>query len=59
MEIIENNRKVGCHLMLIGNKTDLKEERQIEKEAGQSVAEDLRKDIQLKFNENIHGIYSI
>ena len=41
--------------MLIGNKTDLKEERQIEKEAGQSVAEDLRKDIQLKFNENIHG----
>lgn len=55
MEIIENNRKVGCHLMMIGNKIDLEDERQVERTAGQNVAEDLRQDIQLKFKENIHG----
>ena len=55
MEIIENNRKKGCHLMLIGNKLDMKDQRAIQRNVGQSMAEDIQNDIKVKFNEEIHG----
>ena len=55
MEIIENNRQKGCHLMLIGNKMDLKDQRLVERNMGQSMAEDIQNDIKLKFGEEIHG----
>ena len=55
MEIIENNRKKGCHLMLVGNKLDIKDQRQVERNLGQSMAEDIQNDIKVKFEEEVHG----
>ena len=55
MEIIENNRKKNCHLMLIGNKLDLKANRKVEKDQGKKMAENLQNDIKTRFNEDIHG----
>lgn len=55
MEIIENNRKQGCHLMVIGNKLDLKEQRQVQTNSGKIMTEDIQNDIKLRFGEDIHG----
>ena len=55
MEIIENNRKPGCHLMIIGNKTDLEDQRAVEKNISQTVIDDIKNDIKLKFSEDVHS----
>ena len=41
--------------MLIGNKLDIKDQRKIERNVGQNMAEDIQNDIKVKFNEEIHG----
>ena len=41
--------------MIIGNKTDLEDQRAVEKNISQTVIDDIKNDIKLKFSEDVHS----